>query len=180
MTEVAMAIRILLALVFFTAGIGKARDLTALQGVVANYRLLPDLAVKPFAFCLPVAEILVAMALVMGISPIGELTAAAMLTLFAVAMAINIRRGQRRIDCGCFRSAFRQDLSWMLVVRNTVLTLLILLSTFVPPPPLKLHGLPEVLLTATVLFVLLQSLNTLWSVTPAWRGRGTISAGGDK
>ena len=39
-------------------------------------------------------------------------------------MGINLRRGRRHIDCGCFQSALKQTLSWTLVMRNVVLALL--------------------------------------------------------
>jgi hypothetical protein len=42
-------------------------------------------------------------------------------------MTINLLRGRASIDCGCFRSAHRQTLSWWLVGRNAVLSIFVLL-----------------------------------------------------
>jgi 1,4-dihydroxy-2-naphthoate octaprenyltransferase len=42
-------------------------------------------------------------------------------------MAINLGRGRRDIDCGCFATVLRQRLSWPLVLRNLLLAALALL-----------------------------------------------------
>jgi hypothetical protein len=41
--------------------------------------------------------------------------------MFSAAIAINIARGRRDIDCGCFGAALRQGLSGWLLVRNLAL-----------------------------------------------------------
>lgn len=170
MSELAFAVRVLLAVVFLTAALGKARHRLAFQGVLANYRLLPDPAVPVLAIALPPLEAAVGVALFFSASPWVLVAAAGLLVVFAFAMGINIARGRRHIDCGCFQSALRQSLSWKLVARNGVLTALLAL-------PLMTHALAprgaaaiEGLLTGAVLFLLLQSLNILWSVTPSWTG----------
>jgi hypothetical protein len=180
MNEIALAIRVLVALVFLTAAIGKVRHRLVFQGVVANYRLLPELAVPAFALALPPVEIAIAAALLFAPSSWPVVCAAALLILFAVAMASNILRGRRHIDCGCFQSALKQTLSWILVARNVGLALLLAVPGKVPEGPLSPPGAAEALLTGTVLFVLLQSLNVLWSVVPAWRQRRAIATGAEK
>ena len=170
-TEVQIAVRTLIALTYLFAAIGKMRHWAVFQGVVANYRLLPDVLVAPFAYCLPPFEMLLGAALLFGLlSPWTELAAAALLLVFAAAMAINLKRGRQHIDCGCFQSALKQSLSWVLVARNGVLALL--LGTALPSSSgaadvrMTLNGL----LAGCVLFVILQSLNILWGIVPAWRG----------
>lgn len=180
MSEIALAIRVLVGLVFLTAALGKLRHRLEFQGVVANYRLLPDRTVPIFAFALPPIEIGVAAALLFVPSPWPATSAAALLILFALGMGINIRRGRRAIDCGCFQSALRQTLSWILVARNGVLALALAVPAAVPDGALPVAGAAEALLTGTVLFVLLQSLNVLWGVVPAWQRRSTVTAGVEK
>jgi hypothetical protein len=180
MNEIALAIRVLVALLFLTAALGKLRHRLVFQGVVANYRLLPDFAVPAFAAVLPLVEAAVAAALLFATSPWPEASAAALLILFAAAMAINIRRGRRHIDCGCFQSALKQTLSWILVARNVGLALLLAVPATVPEGALSELGAAEALATGTVLFVLLQSLNILWSVVPAWRQRRAVTTGAEK
>jgi hypothetical protein len=180
MNEIALAIRVLVALVFLTAALGKLRHRLEFQGVVANYRLLPDMAVPAFALVLPPVEAAVAAALLFAPSFWSAVSAAALLMLFAVAMAINIRRGRGDIDCGCFQSALKQTLSWILVARNVGLVLLLAMPATVPEGALSELSAAEALLTGTALFVLLQSLNVLWSVVPAWRQRREVTSGAEK
>jgi hypothetical protein len=95
--------------------------------VVANYRLVPDSLAAPAAGLVIGLELLVTAALLRGVGlAAGAGLAIALLLGFALAMAVNLRRGRREIDCGCFQSALRQQLSWALVARNLVLAALLL------------------------------------------------------
>jgi Methylamine utilisation protein MauE len=169
-SEVTIAIRTLVALVYLAAAAGKMRHWAVFQGVVANYRLLPDFLVAPVAYGLPPFEALLGVTLLFSVlSPWAELVAAALLLLFAAAMGINLLRGRRDIDCGCFQGALRQTLSWVLVIRNAVMALLLCLALISLNAPSDLRRMFIGLLTGGVLFVILQSLNILWSIAPAWR-----------
>ncbi len=115
---------------FLVAGIDKLRHRALLPGVIANYRLLPAALVAPAAALLPPAELALAAGLMVGLVTGNllwpALAAAALLLLFAAAMAINIVRGRRHIDCGCGHAGLRQRLGWGQVARNIVLALLLL------------------------------------------------------
>jgi hypothetical protein len=180
MNEIALAIRVLVALVFLSTAFGKARHRVAFQGVVVNYRLIPEIAVPAFALLLPLVEAAVAAGLLVAPPPWPEIGGAALLMLFATAMGINIGRGRHHIDCGCFQSALKQSLSWTLVARNSGLAVLLGVPAAVPEGTLPESRVAEALMMAAVLFVLLQSLNILWSVMPAWRLRGAITTGAEK
>jgi len=112
-----------LAALWLHAGIAKLRDLARLEGVIADYRLLPEALVRPASLALPAAELAVAAGLVAwperGAAAIAS---AALLALYAVAVAVNLRRGRRAIDCGC-GDAPRPIHRW-LVGRNAVLAVL--------------------------------------------------------
>ncbi len=180
MNEIALAIRVMVALVFLSAAFGKARHRLAFQGVVVNYRLIPEIAVPAFALLLPLVEAAVAAGLLVAPPPWSEVSGAALMIIFAAAMGINIRRGRRHIDCGCFQIALKQILSWTLVVRNVGLAVLLAVPAAVPDGALPESGVTEALMMGTVLFVLLQSMNIFWSVVPAWRLRRAIATGADK
>jgi hypothetical protein len=170
MAEVALAIRVLVSLVFLTAAYGKLRHWTVLQGVVANYRLLPQVLVAPVAYLLPPVEGLLGAALMLHLgSPWPEMGAAALLIVFAAAMGINMVRGRRHIDCGCFQNALKQTLSWKLVLRNVALALLLGVALLTGGAPQDLFAVLNAWLVGAVLFVILQSLNILWGIVPAWR-----------
>ena len=117
-----LAGRVCLAIVFVTAAAGKLQHAEVLEGVVANYRLLPAKLVRPVAKVLPWAELLVGLALLAPVSsPIAAAAAVVLLLGFAWAMAVNLTRGRAHIDCGCQRSELRQPLQWSLVARNLLL-----------------------------------------------------------
>jgi len=177
-SEVQIAVRTLIALVFLAAAIGKMRHWAVFQGVVANYRLLPDVLVAPFAYALPPFEALLGATLLLGLfSPWADAAAAALLLLFAAAMGINLMRGRRNIDCGCFQSALKQTLSWILVARNGVLALLLGLALVTTQGPKDLRMTLDGLLVGGVLYIILQSLNILWAIVPAWRRPQALDAG---
>ncbi|MBF9151496.1 methylamine utilization protein MauE [Novosphingobium sp. 1Y9A] len=119
--------------VFLGAGLAKLRNRRVFPGVVANYRLLPEPLVAPVAVTLPIAEVVIGLALFAGLR-VAAVPAGLLLLAFAAAMAINIGRGRSHIDCGCGRPELRQPLSRALVVRNLVLAAL-LLPLLMPTPP---------------------------------------------
>lgn len=117
----------LLALVFLAAGLSKLRALEAFEGVVHNFRLLPEAAVRPVTYALPVSEFgVAALVLLPALRAYGGWGAAGLLVVFTAAVAINLLRGRREIDCGCFSSELKQSLSWWLVARNLALLALAL------------------------------------------------------
>ena len=111
-----------LTVIFGLGAWGKFRDLEEFTGIVRNYRLLPEFAIRPVAYMMPALEAAIALTLLAGTAqPYPAMGAIVLLAIFAVAMGINIVRGRRYIDCGCFRTKLKQRLSWWLVVRNGVL-----------------------------------------------------------
>ena len=168
--QVQVAIRTLIALMFLSGAVGKARHFTAFQGVLGNYRLLPQFLLVPAAIILPPLEAATAAGLLLGwAAPWPAVAAMILLTLFALAMGINILRGRHDIDCGCFQTALKQHLSWMLVVRNALLVLLLQVAIAPTLGSADLATTMGGLLAGSVLFVILQSLDILWSIVPAWR-----------
>ncbi len=120
-------------LVFLAAAFGHWRHRAVMAGVVGNYRLLPAWAVAPVAMLLPLVELALGIALllapVLRVLALGAgLAAAGLLLVFALAMAVNLRRGRGFIDCGCGDPDTRQPLSWWLVGRNVLLALPLLFA----------------------------------------------------
>ena len=115
---------------FAWAAAHKLRDVAAFRAALAAYALLPARAVAACAAACIAAEIGIAAALLLpGFAPLGTLAAALLLCAYAGAMAINLWRGRRDIDCGCVGAAARRPLSSALVVRNAVLVVLALAAT---------------------------------------------------
>ena len=115
-----LAIDLFAALILIRASVAKFSDLPAFEGALDAYRLAPFWSLPAAKFGFPIAEAAIAAALLIPASrPVGGLAGAGLLTLFALAMAINILRGRSEIDCGCGGAA--QSLSWGLVLRNLLI-----------------------------------------------------------
>ena len=117
-----VAIRAGLALLLATSAFAKLRDVGAFAGAVAGYRLLPIALAKPAAGVFIAAELAIAAALfVPGLHVAAAIGGASLLGLYTVAIAWNLARGRRDIDCGCGGPLGRQRISEALVIRNALL-----------------------------------------------------------
>lgn len=119
----AAAIRVALGLLFLRAAWGKWRDLPAFGDIVRDYRLLPDGLARPAAVLLAGVEFMLGGMLLSGqLAALAGGVAAALLLLFAGAMAINLSRGRADISCGCLPAhATRDTLSWSGVMATALL-----------------------------------------------------------
>jgi hypothetical protein len=117
---VGLALRALLALLLGGAALAKLRDLRGFAAAVAGYRLLPAALAVPAAAGFVAAELALAAGLWTPLRAEASLGAAALLVLYAGAIAVNLARGRREIDCGCGGPLGRQSLSEGLVLRNLV------------------------------------------------------------
>jgi hypothetical protein len=115
----ALVARLALALLFASAAAHKLRDLDAFRAALAGYRLVPERALGAAAFALVALELVAAAGLVAS-RAFGVL-ALALLAAYTAAIAVNLARGRREIDCGCFGPAARQPLSGALLLRNATL-----------------------------------------------------------
>lgn len=116
---------VLLILLFLQAAWHKFSDYGRFLGLLADYRLLPELLLEPAARLLLLSEALCALLLVWPVSrPAGAVLAASLLLLYALAIAINLLRGRVQVECGCGGAG--QPLSWWLVLRNALLLLIAL------------------------------------------------------
>ncbi|WP_280396738.1 MauE/DoxX family redox-associated membrane protein [Nocardia carnea] len=92
--------------VLVIAGVPKVGDRARTERSVHGYRLLPDPLVPVVAAILPWAEIVLGAALVLGVLPcITGSAAAALFGVFFLALTVNLLRGRRDLDCGCFAFA---------------------------------------------------------------------------
>jgi Methylamine utilisation protein MauE len=109
-----------LALLFASAALHKLRDPRGFMATLADYRLLPARLAAAAGLALMGTELAVVAALVIA-RRAGLAGTAALLLLYAGAMAINLARGRRHIDCGCTGPAARRAISGRLVTRNVAL-----------------------------------------------------------
>ena len=131
-----------LAAVFAAAAVAKLRDLSIFAAVVQNFRILPEFLARPFAYVLPPVELAVAVGVLVeasrGWAAAGAL---ALLAAFTVAIAVNLARGRREIDCGCFGTSHSQTLSGWLIGRNAALALLAAICLGAPSVTRPVHWL---------------------------------------
>ena len=112
--------RACIAALFAHAAVAKLADRSLFEQHLAAYGV-PHRVRPLLAWLLPVAEAAAALALLTPWRGLGAVSAAALLGLYAAAMAWHRARG-RRLDCGCGGEPL--PLSWTLVLRNVCLALL--------------------------------------------------------
>jgi hypothetical protein len=116
-----LALRAALTLLLVAAAIHKLRDLRTFRATLAEYRLLPAQAVALGAAGIAAAEL--ALAVGLHVAPREALFGtAALLVVYAGAIAINLARGRRDLDCGC--GGARRTISEKLVARNVTVAAL--------------------------------------------------------
>lgn len=117
-----LSARYFLVVLFAAAAFHKLLDSAAFVRVVADYRVMPAALAGPAAVLLIVAELAIAVALLTdGLHAPGAAAAAVLLLVYGAAMAINLARGRRSMDCGCAFGRSAGSLSYGLVVRNMAL-----------------------------------------------------------
>ncbi len=124
---------------FLTAAVHKLRAPARFAEAVAGYRILPARSVRPIAVVLPVVELAIAVALLWSgaretvlarngyLHALAASSAAALLLIYACAIAVNLARGRRDLDCGCGASSGATIGGWM-VTRNLVMSVALLAS----------------------------------------------------
>lgn len=128
-----LAARVAIALLFASSLLHKLRHLGEFRQNVADYRLLPARLAFTAALLLLCAEMATLFSLVVpGMTGQGALMAAGLLMLYALAMAINLARGRRSIDCGCAGPQLKQPISEWLLLRNALLIGLALIGAQTP------------------------------------------------
>lgn len=133
---VALGARVALAAIFAFAAIPKLGDPAAFARDIDNYHVLPVEWAATAAMMMPPLELVVALALLVGIHARGAaLVSAGMLLVFAAAMAQAIARGID-LDCGCFGSALAMQVSGWSIARNVALASLSLPILFGAELPL--------------------------------------------
>ena len=112
------------ALLLGTGSWRKVRGLEDFRAVLADYRLVPARTTKPAAVAVSLVE--GGLAGLWLVAPwrvdaaiIASVGTALLMAAYGGAITVNLLRGRSWIDCGCGGG---EQLSWILVVRNLVLT----------------------------------------------------------
>lgn len=122
----------LVAAVFGWSGYAKLAGPEIFRADLAAYQLVPLWAITPLSWFFPVAEISLALAMLIPATRAEASWGLIALTLvFSAAVSINLLRGRRELDCGCF-GGLSQPIGPQTLLRNAVL-LVGLVLTLVPP-----------------------------------------------
>ena len=115
------------ALLFGLAALHKIQNPRETQDIIKQYEVLPP-ALSPVAvWAVAVLEGSIALGLLVNlIDGVAAIAGAALLSLYALVIAINLHRGRRDLNCGCSFGSGHQGLSEALVGRNIVLAALLL------------------------------------------------------
>lgn len=172
-------VSICFALLFLLAAVHKLTALADFRATLHAYQLLPGAMIYPLGMLVPVVELVIGAAWLLGVEPLPvALASTALLATYTFAIAINIVRGRVHIDCGCgmARSSGKDPhLSWGLVVRNSLLIIAVL-SAALPPGERAIGVLDYLTLVAGLLAIVLLygAANQLLSngaAIGAWRNR---------
>lgn len=124
--EIALLIaRLIVAVVFGVAGVAKAADPAGTRKAIIGFGV-PEWLAGPLRLSLPVAEIVVALALILRSTAWwGAVAAAILLLVFSTGIGVSLSRGSSP-DCHCFGQLHSKPVSWSLFVRNLALAVIAL------------------------------------------------------
>jgi uncharacterized membrane protein YphA (DoxX/SURF4 family) len=109
------------ALLFASAALHKLLDLPRFAAVLEAYQLFP-VPLARLAWVVPMLELALALGLLAGVlRPVAALAGAALLALYAGAIAINLRRGRFDLTCGCGAAGERRAIAPWMLWRNLAL-----------------------------------------------------------
>ena len=120
MTLLLMLARLLLAAVFLVAGLAKLADLAGSRQAMRDFGVPAKLA-DAFGVLLPLAELAIAIALIVPLTAWwGAVGALSLLLIFVAGIGYNLAQG-RTPDCHCFGQLHSAPAGWSTLIRNLVL-----------------------------------------------------------
>ena len=156
------------ATIFLGSAALKFSQPTEFRAAVESYRLVPEAMAVVLQWIVPALELAGAIGLVVPTTrSAAALLLLSLIAAFTGAIALNLARGRRELDCGCFGPLLRQPLSGWLVVRNGLLALLVL-AAFTPVDARPLASLDYLTIGAAVaaLVTLYGAANYLLATAP--------------
>lgn len=113
---------LVLSYIFVLAGLHKFQNLSEFRGTLENYQLFSERLLLPLSLLVPTLEIAAGLGLlILPGAGLAAMTVGLLLSLYIFAIAINLLRKRRDIDCGCLGPLQKQTLSEWLIVRNVLL-----------------------------------------------------------
>jgi hypothetical protein len=166
--SVSLLVALAFAALFGSAAVTKLRAPAIFVATLADYRIVPRALVPTTGALVITLEGAVALGLVLPATrAVCALAGAGLLLVYGAAIAINLVRGRREIDCGC--SLQRRPIGRWMVVRNVSLAAALLVCAV--PISERALGIADAVTIGAGLFVLIllyASLDLLLGRKPAW------------
>jgi len=125
-----LAIRLLVGLMFVTAGLPKIMDPKHFVTEIFNYQLMPDIFLNPIAIIIPWVEVIAGIMLIAGVKvKANSAIIGTLLFIFIIMVSSAILRGLE-INCGCFGKDKVVVVNWGKVLENTGLLCLMIITYF--------------------------------------------------
>ncbi|MGC4934562.1 MauE/DoxX family redox-associated membrane protein [Gordonia sp. DT30] len=127
-------------MILLVAGVPKLTDTDRVIRAVRGYQILPDAEARLVGRTLPWVELVLGAALIVGVVPeIAGAAAAALFAVFTVGLVINLARGRRDLDCGCFAFSHGAEevphIGWGHALRAGTFAALSVVSMWAPAAP---------------------------------------------
>jgi uncharacterized membrane protein YphA (DoxX/SURF4 family) len=117
------------AYIFFFSSITKVNDYSKHLEVVKSYNILPHSLIKFVTTTMIIVELFASVIVIIDIATFYGIICLIFLTLiYTLAIQINLLRGRRDLSCGCGGVLGDHKLSYKLVIRNSAILGLLLLS----------------------------------------------------
>jgi len=160
-----------LAAILATAASHKLRAPRRFARQLEDYALLPQALLAPFTRLIPLLEAVLALALLLPATRTwAAFGTAALLAAYALAIAINLWRGRRDMDCGCSGPNQSQPLRPALLLRNAGLVALALIAAHTPlAREMGAADLMLSILASATLLLLYTAIDTLLANAPNLR-----------
>jgi len=114
--------RAVIGIIFAAAGLAKIGDMEAFAQSIHNFRIVPIALENVVAITLPWIEVVIALALILGIrARAGAWLATGLLAVFTVAIVTAVVR-DLDIACGCFGTDDAARTGWTKVLENVGMT----------------------------------------------------------
>ncbi|TKD72286.1 MauE/DoxX family redox-associated membrane protein [Pseudalkalibacillus hwajinpoensis] len=127
MVELTLLLQLVLGLIFLSSAIEKLVNFTKHVVAVKSYEILPDRFARPFSRVEVAIELVSSLLLIIGMFPWISITFLVfLLVLYSYAMVFNLLKGRKEFNCGCGGIMGDHRLSWLLVLRNLIMVLILM------------------------------------------------------
>lgn len=126
-----LVFRLIVGIILAAAAIGKLLDMRGFRSVLKEYRLFPNWSLWILAISMPFVEAGIAMSMFTGYELRTGIYASFILHgMFTIILFIELLRGIKLKNCGCFGVFFARPLTWFTPLEDIGMILLTLAVLF--------------------------------------------------